>query len=141
MNDFFIGRTNDNILFSRYRAFLFLANPETSKSMTSSQTLLHIGSYTFDYLLRILGSIKMKFGQILLHFTTNMSNLFLAVLLILKTSSKAFYAFYDFEKIAICNLIIFNKCYVNFFNCLSAYLQKKKKKKKKPHTHKLIICF
>ena len=61
---FLLEEKNNNI-FSRYLIFfVFLVNPQTSKSMTSSQTSLHIRSYSFDCFFKILGSIKMKFCQI-----------------------------------------------------------------------------
>ena len=43
----------------------FLMNPQTSKSVTSPQILLHIRSFSFDCYFRILGSIKVQFVQIL----------------------------------------------------------------------------
>ena len=40
---------------------MFLVNPQTSKSMTSSKTLLLIRSYTFHWFFRILGIVNRKF--------------------------------------------------------------------------------
>ena len=50
--------------FENVKIFMLLMNPETSKSVTSSQTLLHIRSYTYECFFRILVSLNMKFGQI-----------------------------------------------------------------------------
>ena len=54
--------------------------PQTSKSVMSSLTLLHIRSETFDYFFRILRNIEMKFEQKKVQLTTNISNSFLALL-------------------------------------------------------------
>ena len=48
--------------------FVFLQNAQILKSVTSSWTFLNNGSYTYAYFLRILGTIKMKFGQILVYW-------------------------------------------------------------------------
>ena len=53
---------NSNFSFSRYLDICVLVNPETSKSVKSSNALLHIRSYTFNYFFGTLGSTKMKFG-------------------------------------------------------------------------------
>ena len=58
--------------------FVFFWSLQISKSVTSSQTLLHNGSYTFVYFFGILSTIKTKFGQILVYLIKNISNLFLA---------------------------------------------------------------
>ena len=58
---------------------------------------ISVRSYNVDCFFRILGSIKMNFGQILVHFMTNISKSLLALLLRLKVSSKPFY---DFERMA-----------------------------------------
>ena len=42
--------------------------------MTSLQALLYIGCHTFGFFFRILGSIKMRFGHISVHFMKNISN-------------------------------------------------------------------
>ena len=68
-------------------------NPQILKPVTSSQALLHIKSYSFDCLFRILRSIKMKFGQILVQLMTNIFSLFLTLLWRLETSPKSFYGF------------------------------------------------
>ena len=70
--------------------FVFLLNPQTSKSVTSSQALVDNGSYTYFW---ILSTIKMKFGQILVCCTTNISSMFLAECWRLETSSRLFYDF------------------------------------------------
>ena len=49
--------------------------------------------YTFDYFFRILGSIKIKLGQILLQLMANIFNSFLAPLWRLEISFKPFYGF------------------------------------------------
>ena len=73
---------------------------QTSKSVTSSQSLMYIRKYTFDYSFRILGNDKMKFGQIVEQLMANISNLFLALLICLNTSSLSFH---NFGKIATCS--------------------------------------
>ena len=57
--------------------FLFLINPQTSKAI-KSETLLHNGNHIFNYFLRMLHSIKMKFGKILLQFMANICKLVVA---------------------------------------------------------------
>ena len=57
------------------KIFMFLWNPQISKSVTSSQALLVNGSYTFAYFFWILSTIKMKFGRVLLCYMTNISNM------------------------------------------------------------------
>ena len=70
---------------------MFLMNPKTLKS----KTLLHIKSYAFEcifffffFFFRILGSIKMKLGQIKVQIKTGICRFFLG-------SSEPFY---DFDK-------------------------------------------
>ena len=60
--------------------FVLLINPQTSKSETSSNTLLHITSYTFDLFFKMLGSIKMKYDPILLQLMIKISNSILVLL-------------------------------------------------------------
>ena len=68
--------------------------------------LLDNGSYTYAYFLWILSIIKMKFGQVLVFYITNISNMFLAECWKLGTSSRLFY---DFIKMTIYqDLAIFN---------------------------------
>ena len=62
------------VLFSRYD------EPTYFKICDATQTKLHIRSYNFNCFFIILGSIKIKFAQILMQIMTNISNLFLAVL-------------------------------------------------------------
>ena len=45
-----------------FYVFALLVNPQTSKYMTSSQILLHISNYNFNYSLGMFVSMKMKFG-------------------------------------------------------------------------------
>ena len=60
------------------KIFVFLWNMQISKFVTSSYALLHNASYSYAYFFWILSSMKMKFGQILVCFMTNISNMFLA---------------------------------------------------------------
>ena len=57
----------------------FCVNSRTSKSVTSSQTLLHIRSYTVNVFFRILHSIKVKLYYIFMQFMTNIFTLFLTL--------------------------------------------------------------
>ena len=92
--------------------FVLLINPQTSKSATSSNTLLHVTSYTFDLFFKMLGSIKMKYDPILLQLMIKISNSILVLLWKLETSSRLFY---HFEKIAIWYvLLIFIRWYLTF---------------------------
>ena len=70
---------------------VFLMNPQTPKSATSSLTRIHFRSYKFDCFFKILGNIKMKVPQILVQVMKNISILFLHLFLRLETSSGAFY--------------------------------------------------
>ena len=74
--------------------------------------LLDNGSYTYACFLWILSIIKMKFGQVLVFYITNISNMFLAECWKLGTSSRLFY---DFIKMPIYqDLAIFNGWYLRF---------------------------
>ena len=80
-----------NFLFSRYLVPVFLVNPETSKSLTSPQTLQQISFYTFHFFLKTLAFIKFvryqgNSWQIFLNFL-------LTLLWKLETSSRPFYDF------------------------------------------------
>ena len=87
------------ILFSRYLIFALLMNSQMSKIC---DVILDITAYQqwycFDCFFRILGSIKMKFGQIIVQITANIFSLSFAQLGRLETS---FTFFCDFEKIKI----------------------------------------
>ena len=98
------------VLFSRYD------EPTYFKICDATQTKLHIRSYNFNCFFIILGSIKIKFAQILMQIMTNISKLFLAVLRRQRTSSKPFY---DFDKMVIWyDLISFSKwCYFLLSQC------------------------
>ena len=68
--------------------------------------------------------IKIKFGLIMVQITTNIPNLFLALLWRIKTTSRLFDGA---NKIAIwCNLLHFCGCWI-FLNFHSAHLEKYKK--------------
>ena len=86
-------------LFSRYLIFALLMNPQMSKIC---DVILDITAYQqwycFDCFFRILGNIKMKFGQIIVQITANIFSLSFAQLGRLETS---FIFFCDFEKIKI----------------------------------------
>ena len=123
-----------NISFVRYycyyyyyyyyylRYLMFLVTAQTSNSLMSSRTWLHIRSYTFNYLFRILWSIKIIFGLIFDQYMTNISTLFSA----LWENSAHPQAFYDFDKIAIqCNLL--NLRCLLLFSCHSTLHEKSKK--------------
>ena len=78
---------------------------------SQNQSLLHNESYTYAYFFWILGTIKMKFGQILVCCMTNM---FLVYCWRLETSSRPFY---DFIKLTIWqDLAIFNSWHLPFLN-------------------------
>ena len=53
-----------------------LWNPQISKSATPSSMVLNNGSYSFACFFGILGTIKMKFGQIPVYFIINISEMF-----------------------------------------------------------------
>ena len=55
-------------------------NAHVSKSQTSFLTLLKFRSYLVDFVSKTLGSIKIKFAEILMQVTKNISNLFLALI-------------------------------------------------------------
>ena len=95
--NFFIWRKN-NISFLRYWDFCVFVKAQISKSVTPSQALLDNRSYTYVYFFWILSTIKMKFGQILVCYMTNISNIFLAECWRLETSSRLFS---DFIKMTI----------------------------------------
>ena len=73
--------------------FVILINSQSSKSMTR-----HTHYYTLEVTLslvffRTIGIIKMKLGQISVHFLTNHFSLLLTLLLKMETSSRTFYRF------------------------------------------------
>ena len=120
----FIWREN-NISFSRYLDVFIFVNPQISKYLTSSLTLLHNESYTFACFFWILSTIKRRFGQILLYLRTNISNMFLAQCWRLETSSRSFY---DFNEMTISwDLSIFSSWYVAFLILPFSPFQKEKK--------------
>ena len=73
--------------------FVFLWNLQISKFVTSSKALLHNASYTFAYFFWILRAIKMKFGEMIVRYRTNIFSMFLAECWRLETSSRLFYGF------------------------------------------------
>ena len=87
--------------------------------------MLHNASYTYAYFFWILSSIRMKFGQILVCYMTNISNMFLGECRRLETIS---WLFYDFIKMTIqafqwifCTQVINRPCkevgrLYNFYN-------------------------
>ena len=106
--------------------FLYLSKPQISKSVTTSSTLLHNGSYTYAYFFWILNAIEMKFGQILVCCMANIFNMFLAQCWRLETVP---YPFMILLKLAISrDLAIVNNWHLSFLNALF------KKKKKKNET-------
>ena len=64
---------------------------------------MQIRSYNFMYFFRVLDSIKINFGQILVQLLTNILNLFLALLWILESSSRTFYYFH--KMVIYCHLL------------------------------------
>ena len=78
--------------------FVFLWNPQISKSVTLSYALLHNESYTCTHFFRMLFAIKMKHGQILVYCMSNISNMFLAQCWRLTANSRPFC---DFTKMTI----------------------------------------
>ena len=76
---------------------MFLWNP---KSVTSSNALLHNGSYAYAYSFWILSTIKIKFGQILVCCMANISKMFLTQCWRLRTSSRPFDTPLVFQKIS-----------------------------------------
>ena len=86
--------------------FVFSKSRLQNLCVMSSWTLLHISSYNFHCFFRILSSININSGHILVQHMTNISNLFSVVFWSLENSS---WHFSDFEKLAICNLLIFCK--------------------------------
>ena len=101
MDLFIWGKSN--VLFARYLAFNAF---DKFKIFTNFKTcdviivIMCIRKYTFDYSFRILGNVKMKFGQTVEQLMANISNLFLALLMSLNTSSLSFH---NFGKIATCS--------------------------------------
>ena len=77
MNGFFFKKV---FFLKIFRFFCSLMNPQPSISMMSWWTLLWIRNHGVNFFFKILGSIKMQ-------LMTNISNLFLALLWILKNSS------------------------------------------------------
>ena len=55
------------------KIFEVLENPGTQKSVTSTLTLLHVRSFTFDCFFRNQGPIKKKLDQILVPIMPNIS--------------------------------------------------------------------
>ena len=66
INDFFLFEERIMFHYWDIEIFVFLWNPQISKSVTPSLALLHNGSYSYAYFFWILRIIKMKFDQILL---------------------------------------------------------------------------
>ena len=113
----FIWRKN-NVSFSRYQDFVLLWNLHISKSVMS-----YNASQTHAYFFWILSPIKMKFGQILVCWMTNISNMFLAECWRLGTSTKLFY---DFIKMKIQqDMAIFNGWHIPFLIVLYSPFQKR----------------
>ena len=104
--------------------FMFLVNP---KFVASSKTLLHFRPYTFDCFFRIHGSIKMRFGQVLVWLMAKPWNFILVLLWRLETCSEPFYNFMKWH----CKELIFSRLCLLFFNCFIALFQRSKK----PQTH------
>ena len=114
----FIWRKN-NVSFSRYQDFVLLWNLHISKSVMS-----YNASQTHAYFFWILSPIKMKFGQILVCWMTNISNMFLAECWRLGTSTKLFY---DFIKMKIQqDMAIFNGWHIPFLIVLYSPFKKMK---------------
>ena len=104
------------------KMFVLLWNLIISKSMTPSQALLHNASYTHAYFFWILSPIKIKFGQILMCWMANISNMFLVECWRLETSTKLFY---DFIKMTIQqDMAIFNGLHIPFLTVLYSPFQK-----------------
>ena len=98
-----------------------ILNQKASKSMTSSDNLLHISHYTLDSFLRILG-IKIKSGQTkLVEILKNISSLFLAILLTLVPD------LWLYGSIQQCNRLIFSWQFSLFPDHLGGHFQKNKK--------------
>ena len=75
--------------------FVLLAILQIWKSTTTIQTLMYIGSYTFNYFFRILCSVKMTFSQILvLTLSSNVKN------------GNYLQPFYDFHKLTTQQLLL-----------------------------------
>ena len=101
---------------------VFFWNLPISKFVTSSQVLLHNASYTYVYFFWILSPVKIKFGQIVVCFMKNISNMFLAECWRLETSSRLFF---DFIKMTIQqDLAIFNGWHIPFLIVLYSPFQK-----------------
>ena len=85
------------LVFCSQDIYVFvLMNPQISKFMTSSYCTSKV---TFsNYFFRILGSIKMKLGQIFQQRMIKILDMFLTLLQRLETSSRSVY---DFHKMAI----------------------------------------
>ena len=112
----FIWRKN-NVSFSRYQDFVLLWNLHISKSVTS-----YNASQTHAYFFWILSPIKMKFGQILVCWMTNISNMFLAECWRLGTSTKLFYDFIEMKIQQ--DMAIFNGWHIPFLIVLYSPFQK-----------------
>ena len=101
---------------------VFFWNLPISKFVTSSQVLLHNASYTYVYFFWILSPVKIKFGQIVVCFMKNISNMFLAECWRLETSSRLFF---DFIKMTIQqDLAIFNGWHLPFLIVLYSHFRK-----------------
>ena len=105
--------------------FLFLWNPQISKSVTSSKALLHNGSSTFAYFLWILSTIKMKHGRILVCVMVKISIMFLAQWWRLETRSRFFYVFIIMTMQQ--DLTIFNSWNLPFLIVLHLLFEKMKR--------------
>ena len=107
--------------------FMCLMNPEISKSVTPPKILLHIKSFTFDCLLRITGTTKMKSGQISVELLVTNPNSFLHSFWRLETSSRSFY---DFDKMTVwCDLRDFGSWCSLFFSIFEHIFKREKSQK------------
>lgn len=103
----------DRLIFSKCLLFLFVSW-HTFKS--KNQTNHH-------YWFKIVSSIKMKLGQLLVKLMTNISNLLLALSWTLDTSPTCFY---NFDKMEIwCNLFVLSKSCLLLFPIVSVHTFKR----------------
>ena len=75
----FIWRKNNSFL--RYLDFCAFVESKNFKICDVIIDSAVYGNYTFSYFFWILSKIKMKFGQILAYLITNISNMFLSMLM------------------------------------------------------------
>ena len=87
--NFFIWRKN-HVLFSRYRDFCVFVKSADFKIRDLIMNIASSWSYAYVYFFWILSTIKMRLGQILVCYTTNISNIFLAESWRLENSSRLF---------------------------------------------------